>query len=64
MWTTTSLPAAAVDLPEVDWPIAEPAGADDELTVVDSSWTFAEQAERLLAQKAYAFDGDDDEDAA
>jgi len=51
-------------LPEVDWPIAEPAGADDELTVVDSSWTFAEQAERLLAQKAYAFDGDDDEDAA
>ena len=49
----------ADDLPKVQLPVAEPTGADDELTVCDSSWTFAQQTERLLAQKAYDLDEDD-----
>lgn len=50
------------DLDPVELPVAEPTGADDELTVIDSDWSFGEQTERLIAQKRY--DADDNDGAA
>ena len=41
------------DLPEVPMPTARPTGRDDELTVIDSDWSFGEQTQRLMAQKRY-----------